>query len=414
MKKISGKARVIISDSIWSIIAIAVMNMVAQFAVYPFLAARFGEETYGDILYLLSYINIIAVSGGSALNYARITSSASGKTENGEYNLILLILCGIALPFSFAVRSFGGMDMPGGEVWLFWGLLCMTMFRNYIDVDFRLDLNYKGYFWYYMAVSVGYLLGIVLCKFTGRWELALLPGEVFGVLFVLVRGGNLNRRFAVLSPRVKDTVTTAMIMLGTNFLLNLIFNADRLMLKMLISGSAVTIYYLATLLGKTVSLITTPLNSVIISYLAKYEGGFTKAMFRKVLLIIFGAIVVLVLGCVAASYVLIGILYPESFEATKPFFFISSLSQVIFFATTVLTVVLLRFAKQRYQLYINLIYALAFAVLGIPMTKSGGIWGFSYAILIANVVRLCASVGFGLLDQRRRTAKTETVQTKIE
>ena len=186
------------------------------------------------------------------------------------------------------------------------------------------------------------------------------------------------------------------------------------MLKMLISGSAVTIYYLATLLGKTVSLITTPLNSVIISYLAKYEGGFTKAMFRKVLLIIFGAIVVLVLGCVAASYVLIGILYPESFEATKPFFFISSLSQVIFFATTVLTVVLLRFAKQRYQLYINLIYALAFAVLGIPMTKSGGIWGFSYAILIANVVRLGASVGFGLLDQRRRSAKTETVQTEIE
>ena len=87
---------------------------------------------------------------------------------------------------------------------------------------------------------------------------------------------------------------------------------------------------------------------------------------------------------------------------------------MIFFATTVLTVVLLRFAKQRYQLYINLIYALAFAVLGIPMTKSGGIWGFSYAILIANVVRLSASVGFGLLDQKRHAAKSEAAGAEAE
>lgn len=402
MKKISGKEKTIINDSVLSIVAIAVMNMVAQFAVYPYLAARFGEESYGNILYLLSYINIIAVSGGSALNYARITSSVKGKTENGEYNLILLLLCAVAVPFSLGVGKFGGVELSGGQVWLFWILLCLTMFRNYMDVDFRLDLNYKGYFLYYMAVSAGYLLGIGLCWLTDIWELALLPGEAFGLLYIAFFGGNLNHRLMVRSEAVKGTVTTAMIMLGTNFLLNLIFNADRLMLKILIDGSAVTIYYLATLLGKTVSLITTPLNSVMLSYLAKYEGGLSRSMFYRILLIMAAAIAVLVVGCVVGSYVLIRILYPDSFAVTKPFFWISSLSQVIFFATTVLTVVLLRFAKQSYQLYINLIYAATFMILGVPMTKANGIWGFSYAILIANGIRLLASIGFGLADQRRR------------
>lgn len=401
-KKLNDKARIIFSDSLYSIVALVVMNMVAQFGVYPFWAKQFGEEHYGDILYLLSFINIFAVSVGSALNYARLADSARGETNNGEYNLILLVMCLLAVLFSYGVQRFAGVAMVGSEVWVFWALLCSTMWRNYIDVDFRLSLNYRGYFKYYMVVSVGYLLGIWLCSVTGIWEVALLPGEILGIVYVFVRGDNLRRKPFRMSIRVRQTVTTCLIMLATNFILNLIFNADRFMLKALIGGTAVTIYYLASLLGKTVSLITTPLNSVIISYLAKYKGEFTWKMFCRLLTVIAAAAVVLVFGCVAASYVLIRILYPESYEMAKEFFVISSVSQVIFFATSVLTVVLLRFAKQQYQLYINLVYAAAFVILGIPMTKSGGIWGFSWAILLANLVRMAVTVVLGICDQRMR------------
>lgn len=392
----------IFNDSLWSILALVIMNMVAQFVVYPFWAKQFGAETYGNILYLLAYINILAVSGGSALNYARMASSARGQTNNGEYNLIMLTLCGAAVPFCFAVQHLSGVPMDNTEVWVYWVLLCTTMWRNYIDVDFRLSLNYKGYFKYYMCISAGYVFGVVLIRFVGMWEFALLPGEIAGILYVFLRGDNLRKKMFVVSPRVRNTLETCLIMLATNFILNIIFNADRFMLKALIGGTAVTIYYLSSLMGKTVSLITTPLNSVIISYLARYQGDFTRSMFRKLLLVVAGAAVVLVVGCVAGSYLLIWLFYPDSYAMTKEFFLISSLSQVIFFATSVLTVVLLRFAKQSYQLYINLIYAVFFVLLGIPMTKSGGIWGFSYAILLANLGRMAASMIFGLCDQLQR------------
>ena len=94
----------------------------------------------------------------------------------------------------------------------------------------------------------------------------------------------------------------------------------------------------------------------------------------------------------------------KSYGITKEFFVISSVSQVIFFATSVLAMVLLRFSKQQYQLYINLIYAVAFMLLGVPMTMRNGIWGFSWAILIANLVRMAVAVFLGIMDQRKNKA----------
>lgn len=402
MKIVSSKLRAVFSDSVYSIAALVVMNMMAQFAVYPAWSKQFGAEYYGDILYLLSFVNIYAVSVGMALNYARLSDSAKFKTENGEYHLILLIMCVVGIPFSFAVKHLSGVPFEPSEVWVFWLLLCATMIRNYADVDFRLGLNYKGYFKYYMVVSVGYALGIFLCRKTGVWEMALLLGEALGVIYVFIRGDYLRKNAFRISGEVRRTVFSCLIMVATHFIMNLIFNADRFLLKAMIGGTAVTVYYLSSLMGKTISLITTPLNSVIISYLAKYKGSFDWKMFCKLLLGIALAAIVLAFGCVIASHILIRILYPESYEMTKEFFAISSVSQVIFFATSVLMVVLLRFAKQSYQLYINLVYATAFLILGIPLTQKGGIWGFSYAILFANMIRMIVSVLFGVIDQRQR------------
>ena len=70
------KINVIFSDSLYSIIALVIMNMVAQFGMYPFWAKQLGTEHYGNILYLLSFINIFAVSVGSALNFSRLADSA--------------------------------------------------------------------------------------------------------------------------------------------------------------------------------------------------------------------------------------------------------------------------------------------------------------------------------------------------
>ena len=56
----------VMSDSVWSIAGLVLMNAVAQFAVYPVWNRELGNERYGTILYLISAMNILAISMGVA------------------------------------------------------------------------------------------------------------------------------------------------------------------------------------------------------------------------------------------------------------------------------------------------------------------------------------------------------------
>lgn len=61
----------------------------------------------------------------------------------------------------------------------------------------------------------------------------------------------------------------------------------------------------------------------------------------------------------------------------KPYFLIANMSQIMYFATNMVTVVLLRFTITRYQMSINVVYAAAFVVLCIPAAIVLGFPGFS-------------------------------------
>ena len=75
--KLNPKA--LLKDSVWTISGLMLMNVVAQFIVYPAWNRQLGSDGYGNILYLLSLMNIIAISVGSACNYACITESRNGS-----------------------------------------------------------------------------------------------------------------------------------------------------------------------------------------------------------------------------------------------------------------------------------------------------------------------------------------------
>lgn len=86
------KLKVLLNDSIWSIAGLCTMNMVSQFVLYPTWANLLGREEYGNILFLLSIINIVSVSVGISLNNARLVNSIKEDTVNGEYNIILFFI----------------------------------------------------------------------------------------------------------------------------------------------------------------------------------------------------------------------------------------------------------------------------------------------------------------------------------
>lgn len=76
-----AKVKSLFSDSIWSIAGIVLMNAVAQLVVYPQWNKALGNEEYGNILYMLSLMNIAAASMGTACTSSRMKHSASEQTR---------------------------------------------------------------------------------------------------------------------------------------------------------------------------------------------------------------------------------------------------------------------------------------------------------------------------------------------
>ena len=401
MKKL-GKS--ILKDSVWSIAGIVLMNVTAQFFLYPLWDRQLGGDAYGDILYLLSLMNIVAISLGSATNYARMCNKQS-DVKNRAY---LLILGGGAVLFGAVAilgRGFLGLDLKTAG--LFALLIGFTMWRFYADVEFRLSLNYKGYFLYYLIISIGYGIGGLVFYKTGEWVLSLLFGELLGVAFVLCTGKVLRPDGLPERQEFSAVFGTVAALFGSNVISNLIFNGDRLILKFFIGGTAVTTYYLASLIGKTMTLITTPLNSVLIGYLMRYQGTLKK---RTIALLGGGAMAVSLIGmvgCFVASVILLPWLYPAEYQAVKPFLWLGNLAQIVYFVGNMANVLLLRFGKSRDQLTVNVFYAILFVVLCVPVTYVWGLWGFCIAYLVTTVGRL--TFAFFLLFVRISKKQSATV-----
>ena len=381
--------RRLVSDSAWSIAGLVLMNMTAQFAVYPVWNRVLDNERYGRILYLIAGMNILAISMGVACNYARMKASAAGKTENRPYSRILLFTTGALVPWCILVALFAG---GGGTDPLETGLLVLlgiaVMWRYYADVEYRLSLNYKEFFLYYLVISAGYGIGVGLFLWLKLWPLALLPGEIAGILLVYCRGTVLKR--IPEETREQDKTVTRMVMtlFTTEVISNLIANGDRVLLNLLVGAAAVTVYYQASLLGKTAALVATPLNSVLIGYLSRFKGGLTKGIMNRVSLACAAAVPAAALLCTLGSHILIRLLYPQNYDLVRPYFILANTAQVAFFVSNIAATVLLRFCKTRYQLYINLVYAGLFVALGIPGMILWQVEGLCVGMLIAGLAKL--------------------------
>ena len=158
------------------------MNAVLQIVITPLLNRVMGAEQLGGLLYITGLIAIVCPSVGQALNTSRLVVRRNYAVTNGDYDWILLVFgaigSGVALWMSR--NSLESIPMVIGAFLLF----MFTVFRYYGDVEYRLNLNYKRYFIYYLLIGLGYLAGFGVYYVTGQWVWIYLIGEGAALLFV--------------------------------------------------------------------------------------------------------------------------------------------------------------------------------------------------------------------------------------
>lgn len=394
--RIPDKLKNIFTDTVWSVAGLVLMNVAAQFAVYPYWNRVLGSEAYGNIVYLLGIMNILAISVGSGVNYTRMRRSADGKTPNRPYTLLMAAGTLLSLLILVLLRALGLIREELPDFLLLCALTAATMWRYYADVEYRLHINYKGFFLYYFVIGLGCLVGMGLFRATGRWPLALLPGEVAGLLLVLLRGRIFRRDAAAPAEDPGPILRLALLLVGTNVLSHLVFNGDRIILQLFAGSTAVSVYYIASLFGKTTSLITTPLNGVLVGHLAKFEGKLTRKLMNGVTAAAAIGAALATAACVAASMIVLPFLYPTEYETVSRYLLLANAAQVLYFTGNILTAsVLLRFTPARNLLIVNFSHGILFGAVCIPVACLHGISGFCWGLLAVNAFRLGLSLLLG-------------------
>ena len=151
------------------------MNAVLQIVITPLLNRMMGAEQLGGLLYITGLVAIICPSIGQALNNSRLVVRRDFDVTNGDYDWLLLGfgLIGSIVALFMSGKSLESPLMAAGVFLMF----MLTVFRYYGDVEYRLNLNYRRYFIYYLLIGIGYLAGFGIYRLTGQWVWIYLIGE---------------------------------------------------------------------------------------------------------------------------------------------------------------------------------------------------------------------------------------------
>ena len=393
----------IASDLVFSIAGLMLMNGMLQVLINPMLNKWMGEDAFGNYQSIFAVVSIMGTTFGVAANYSRMVRARDKKDTNGDYNIfltVIAVLCvAVAAGTLVVYQSFSIIHFL-----LLTVLMAATVLRYYGDVNYRLRLNYKGFFVYYAIITAGYCLGLLLFKFVSpMWMLTFIAGELAAILFVLFNGNIFRgRELMKRSEHFGGTMKSVGVLSATNLLSAVAQQSDKIILGLAMGGEAVTTFYVATLLGKVISLLTTPLNGVLIGYLTKYEGRFTKKMFSVFVVALLGIGVVALGGCYIASEIFVKLFYPDVFGEAEKYFLIANAGQIFYFISNCLMTVILRVATEKHQMYINIVYIVIYAATVIPLTMAHGVWGMAIALLVTNALKFAITSAVGLMKTNKQ------------
>ena len=298
LKKI--KLNSISKDLLYSVAGLCLMNAAVQFLVNPYLQSKMGSERFGVMLSLISIVSIVAISLGTSFNYSRMIASSKKRDCNSDYFLFLIVASLLSIPVCVITLkyfgSFSALSLLGYSA-----LTVFSIFRYYGDVNFRLKIDFKGFFLFYFAMALGYIVGVALFRFSKSWIITYILAELAAVAYLLIKGDVLKCNPFKPSPYFKSNLNSSLTLIATNLLTSVIANIDRPLILKFVDANSVTVFYIATLIGKIIALLTAPLNGVIISYLAKYDGKLSRKTFTNICAVSLIGVSLLSLICIFVS-----------------------------------------------------------------------------------------------------------------
>lgn len=391
------KKKQITFDTILNMLAFGTPIVILQIIILPIVGNQLGGIEYGNAITLISFSTLFSVPFGSVLNNIRLLNDTNYKEfgYEGDFNILLLI----NILFNVVIMILGGIYYANSLVSTLLIVIysSLNIVREYLLVSFRLNLNYKLILENNFVLGIGYLLGLVLFFITNYWQYIYLMGNLLSLIFIM-KHSSLWKEKLKSTPLFKETTINTLILLCSMLLNTAIGYADKLLLYPLIGPTAVTIYYSATILGKIVSMLISPLSNVVLSYAVKVNHMSKKKfiyMLTALILIGFIGYIIVMLG----SYPVMKLLYPQWYEDSLKLIPITNLTAIIIAITSVINPIILRFKNVNWQLIVNAITLIIYLIGILVFYNQWGIIGFCLGVLFANFIKLIFTIVIFFLNK---------------
>lgn len=394
----------IINDFILNIISSFILTFATQLIAYPYLSRIMSIEQYGRVLTIMGVLNASAVAFGNSLNNTKILvqSEYEEKKLTGDFNpLFLLVLCINSLLVIFLSKIIYTTSI--NQILGYIVISNLILFRSYYTVDYRIVINYKKNLYVSVVGFIGYILGIIVCYYTKKWIMIFLLGELFSCIYIYFTAKIVKEKYR-LTTLFKSSATKYILIMSGAILSTLIMYMDRFFIYPMLGAQQVSVYNVASFIGKTAGIIFVPITGVLLTYYAKESSITLKNFFlRTGIFAIISALLYIVIIFLGSP--LVNFFYPTLINQALPYFWIANLAAIMFVFGNTIQPTLLRFCSMKWQPIIQGSYLLLYLLMGFIGMKNNGLMGFCFSVLFVNlykIIIMVVVVTISLLKKEKR------------
>lgn len=385
--KIKTAGKKVILDMFLNIVAVAIPVAVLQFYSYPMLA-KLGAEKYGLMITIYSVWVVVSNTIGTALDNVRLLNSNwyIQNEKQGDFvylfkiwNVINVII--VTLIFCIYSKSHNPIEIMGAGI-----IAVLFAGKAYLEVGFRIKLNYLAIVISNLLQGIGFILGTIVALKTGIWQFVFLLGFLLCDVYCVCKTG-------LLSESSKKTEHFSVVNADCNRLIvantigNMMNYADKLVLYPLMGAYAVSIYYTATILGKIVSMLTGPINNVVLSYISRWDNS-KKNILNKVLIV---GLIIAAAGYAVTLLVarpIISLLYPQWVDEVIKYIPLTTITIMLMAIISMVQPFVLKFCEMKWQIAINIVGVGVYFVSALILWKIYGLVGFCLGTIIGAAAKL--------------------------
>ncbi len=366
-----------------NIIASGIKTVGLQLVTYPILARMYTSDYYGVILTQMGICNTITVTFGNALNNVRLIQNERYKkcNQEGDFNLFVILACVLAALTSGVSSWLIAKDILIAVCLMFVNIL--GVIRTYYEVGPRLELKYTKVLRGNVLTALGYIVGTFLLKFGFSWPMAFLLGELLGSLYLLNASHLVHERLYRTTMFYQTGKAYLYLLLSTG-IANITTYLDRFFLYPIMGSAAVSTYTVASIVGKCIGIIATPVAGVLLSYYAQSNYQMSSGKYYSQSIFMGGIALIFIIGIAPFSPFITKILYPTLFEGASRYIFWANTAAVIGTLGGMFSPAILKFVEPYWQIFITALYSVVYLVSAYILTTEFGLIGFCAAAIIAN------------------------------